>query len=451
MSSDCPPSPSASWLLQHFADPDSAANAGIDSDIEKYRKGSFELGFQDEKGRPLKDVRVVIEQKRHEFLFGANCFMYEGFPTDVENKRYLSSFLELFNSAVVPFYWADFEPEPGAARFFPDSPRIPRRPPPDSVVAFCREHELVAKGHCLIWHQWLPSWLPKDPAKAGKLIARRIKEITEHYRDSIPLWDVVNEPMEKYLFPKVTMLPDDYIADAFAVAAKQLPPSAQLFLNEATMYSWRKFQEGTTGLKLLLDNLLLRGLKVDGLGLQYHLFFYDKNGLTTTVRDLAEQRDVLLNPIHLRRCLDHFAGSGRPIHISEISLPTYSDLEGSETMQAELLRHLYRLWFSHPSIEGIYWWNLADSGAYGPEAPLKAGLLRSDLSPKPAYETLRHLLKEEWRSSLSQNCAERMAFSAFYGDYDLTANYMGVVHHQSLGLRKNGSRTRTLTLKLAGA
>ena len=42
-------------------------------------------------------------------------------------------------------------------------------------------------------------------------------------------------------------------------------------------------------------------------------------------------------------------------------------------------------------MKSITWWDFTDGGWLG--AP--AGLLRSDQSPKPAYETLRRLVKDE--------------------------------------------------------
>ncbi len=397
------------------------------------------MAISDARGRRLDDATVRVKQRRHQFLFGANCFMLDGYTTPAANRRYREALLEVCNSAVVPFYWSDLEPQPGAVRFKADSPPVPRRPPADVAVDFCRKHDLVAKGHCLVWHQWLPSWLSKDRATTARQIQRRIQEIAQRYRDSIVYWDVVNEPMEKHLFPDVTNLGDDYIAEAFGEARRAFLPGNQLYLNEATTYSWRQFQQGTTGLKLLLENLLCRGLKVDGLGLQYHLFFYDEQGLTTTINGLTKHRDTLLNPQTLRDCLDCFAAANRPIHISEISLPTYPDHPEAEALQAELLTHLYRLWFSHPAVGGIYWWNLADGSAHGTEGKLRAGLLREDLTPKPAYHALRRLIQEEWHTDITLPAGTDGHFRAFYGDYEVIVDHRGASTTHEVKLSKSSA------------
>lgn len=435
--SSVPPSPvTNAWLLQHFRAPGEEIEARIADGIETHRKGAVRVQCVDAQGRPVRGVALEIEQVRHEFLFGANSFMLDGFATEAENAAYRNALLQVANSAVLPFYWSDLEPQRGEPRFDADSLPRDRRPPIDLGLRFCEEHGLVPKGHCLTWHQWLPEWLPKAPAEAGALLVRRIGEISARYGQRIPIWDVVNEPMERHLFPKVTSLPDDYVAESFAVAARGMPAKNRLILNEATMYSWRKFEGMTTGLKLLLDDLLRRGLKIDGLGLQYHLFFYDEKGLTSSVRDLALQRDVLLNPGSLLATLDLFARSGRPINISEISLPTYPDHAAAEELQAELLRALYRLWFSHQAVEGIYWWNLADGGAYGPEKKLRAGLLRDDLSPKPAFGMLRRLIHEEWHSRFVGLVDEHVDFRGFYGDYTIKTRLGGVVKTHAFTLSR---------------
>ena len=64
------------------------------------------------------------------------------------------------------------------------------------------------------------------------------------------------------------------------------------------------------------------------------------------------------------------------------SAPGQSDSYEHEAQQAQEVEDLYRVLFSHPSVEGITWWDFSDQGAWM-KAP--AGLLRKDMSPRPAY------------------------------------------------------------------
>ncbi|MFA6962235.1 MAG: endo-1,4-beta-xylanase [Opitutaceae bacterium] len=421
-------------LLAHFLRRDPQIESRIAAGIETHRKGDGRLRFVDDTGSPVSNVRVSVRQMRHDFLFGANIFQLGGFATGQKNQSYEQAFLELFNTAVVPFYWSDLEPEQGKLRFDADSPPIHRRPPPDFVLDFCDRHQLVPKGHCLTWHQWLPTWLSNSPSETDAVMRERIRLIGARYGHRISIWDVVNEPMEKYLFPKVKVFADDYAEASLEETAKAFPEDTSLFVNEATTFSWREFQDDTTGFHLFLENLRLKGCKIDGIGLQYHLFFYNENGLTTTVADLVKNRDLYLDPARLLAVLDLYGKHGLPVHISEITLPTYPDLADAEQFQADLLRELYRLWFSHPSVEAIYWWNLNDGNANAEEGKLRGGLLDTHLNKKPSYETLNRLVHEEWTTAFQLNTDAECSFRGFYGDYEVVTEYAGqrIVHQVGL-------------------
>ena len=68
-------------------------------------------------GQPLRDTPVVVEQSRHEFLFGCIGFDLVGLANGEDASTATASlaeqWLELFNAATLPFYWGDFEPVPG--------------------------------------------------------------------------------------------------------------------------------------------------------------------------------------------------------------------------------------------------------------------------------------------------------------------------------------------------
>lgn len=434
------------YLLEPFEIRDPEVERRIEHGISTYRKSDVRLRLLDRSGKPVNGTSLEIRQQSHDFLFGANIFLLGGFDAPEKNARFEEAFTEVFNSAVVPFFWSDLEPQPGKLRFAADSPKIARRPPPDVVLEFCERHQLVTKGHCLVWHQWVPKWLGDDRQKAADLIDRRLQQIAQRYGDRIPFWDVVNEPMERYLFTKIKMLPEDYVFEAFQTAEKYFPRRSKLILNEATKFSWRETHGETTGLYLLLQNLRMRGAKIDRLGLQYHYFFYDEKGQTTTVNDLVKNRDSLINPRTMLSTLDLYWKLGLPTNVSEITLPAYKDLPDGEEFQARLLRELYRLWFSHPAMEGINWWNMADGTAHGISNELRAGLLNPDLTPKPAYKVLRNLIREEWTTSIDVTSGEVFDFSAFHGNYIIATQYNGRRTEHALHVGKSNSSSFDLNV-----
>jgi endo-1,4-beta-xylanase len=92
----------------------------------------------------------------------------------------------------------------------------------------------------------------------------------------------------------------------------------------------------------------------------------------------------------------------RPLHFSEITVlsddpeadhsKAWPTTPEGEQRQAEYVEKLYTLLFSHPAVQAIAWWNFVD----GDWDRNPGGLLRADLTPKPAYERLQKLIKERW-------------------------------------------------------
>ena len=147
---------------------------------------------------------------------------------------------------------------------------------------------------------------------------------------------------------------------------------------------------------------------------------------------------------------------GKPLQITEVTVPAYTDRAEDEALQAELLTNLYTLWFSHERMEQIVYWNLPDGyAAFAPQGDMTAGenyyrggLLRFDLTPKPAYEALYDLIHVKWHTSADRQTAAdgSAAFKGFYGDYDLTAEWNGRTVKKTVHLAKGRDNAFTLAL-----
>lgn len=81
---------------------------------------------------------------------------------DVKNRLYREYFADMFNLAVLPFYWADNEPQKGKLRYFEDEPHIHRRPPINKCIEFCKENNIKAKAHCLNYDGWDADYVKKS-------------------------------------------------------------------------------------------------------------------------------------------------------------------------------------------------------------------------------------------------------------------------------------------------
>jgi endo-1,4-beta-xylanase len=388
---------------------DASVEQRITRGIENNRKGEYTITLPAYKGK----TEIQIKQTRHEFQFGANAFMVKGMESDTRNKNYEDSFASLFNTAAVPFYWQTLEPKQGQPRYTASSEPIYRRPPPDVVLEFCRKYNITPKGHTLVWNNpthSVPTWIPADTAEIEKLLTKRINELGAKYGNEIKTWDVVNESL--HYFPTVAM-PEDYVFKSFMTAMKAFPASTKLMINEVTSV-WQNNSLEYSPYYMLIQNLLLRGCKIDAIGMQFHFFSEQLHEAVTA--------GTAMTPKQLFSALDLYGRFKKPLHVSEITIPTLPFNEDGKQLQAKLTRNFYRLWFSHPSVEAIIWWNLLDGTALKNEDKWNGGLLNNDFSPKPSYAVLDTLINKEWKTNITTTVTDKtdFTFRGFFGDYEVT-------------------------------
>ena len=416
-----------SWkddFLKPFREDRELMDARIKAGIELYRKGSLRLVFQDKEGKPVPGVHVKIRQKSHDFKFGANLFMLDEFDHAEQNAAYKELFAGLFNTATLPFYWSDLEPEQGRPRFTKDSPKIYRRPAPDLCLEYCEAHGIEPKAHCLNYANFTPGWAKGTVFHEKLCLEKRFRELAARYSRRIPMWEVTNENLcvGGYKFPTTFCQQPDFIEWSFALA-EQCFPANRLVINEATGWVWgRDFFRNRSKYYMQIERALARGARIDEIGMQYHLFHKREM--------LTGEPSILYTPRHMYDVMDCYARLGRPMHVTEMTIPAYSKEPEDEEAQAEAIRNLYSIFFSHPAMTGVIYWNLVDGfAAFAPQGDMTAGenryfggLIRYDFSPKPAYNVLKDLFRKEWHTELERDAdAETgiLSFRGFYGKYDL--------------------------------
>ena len=71
----------------------------------------------------------------------------------------------------------------------------------------------------------------------------------------------------------------------------------------------------------------------------------------------------------------------------------------------------------------------------------RGGLLRFDMSPKPAYFAIKELFEKEWHTECEIDTNEVGAgeFKGFYGDYELEITDGNKIWHRTIELSKYGS------------
>jgi GH35 family endo-1,4-beta-xylanase len=391
--------------------------------IAAIRKAPVEIRVVDAKGNPVAGATVHVEQHRHAFLFGCNAFRFYYHP-EAQNQIYAARFSALFNYATLPFYWELYEPQQGDTKVFDQRHH--------SLSNWFRANHIETKGHPLAWHDLYPPWAPADPDAAHDALRRRVTGIIGEFASEIRRWDVVNEATVAKAFDNGLGHwvrrdgPAKVVATAFRWA-HEVDPRAELVYND--------FNVGPQH-RRLIEQLIKDGAPFQIIGLQAHMHHREWS--------LAEAWDV---------CED-YSRFGKPVHISELTVlsgkhgwelpapwPTTPD---GEERQADYVERLYTLLFSHPAVQAITWWDLEDGEWMG--AP--SGLLRADLTSKPAYARLLKLIHGTWwtRESLSSNDKGACSFAGFLGDYEVTVRQGGRLASSQQVLAKGGNNW-TITLE----
>lgn len=363
-------------------------NAAAARDGLAHRRGTAHVRVVDRDGAPVAGRALHVEQVRHAFAFGCIAFELLDHATGraPQDATLADDWLALFGLGVLPFYWGDFEPEPGH----------PRTAELQAAARWLRERGVRVKGHPLVWHTVKAAWLDALPTdEVERRVIERIRRETRDFAGLVDEWDVINEVV---IMPDFVNEPDG-VPNAISRLARERGrvPLVRLVVDEA--------RAGAPAARLLLNDfdlsddyvrlieqVLDAGIALDAIGVQTHMH----QGFR------GEQ---------LLEIADRFARFGLPLHFTEttivsgdlmpadiVDLNDYqpatwpSTPEGEERQAREIVEH-YRLLVGHPAVESITYWGLTDRGAWL-GAPV--GLLRADGSRKPSYDALHALLKGEW-------------------------------------------------------
>ncbi|MFG2039671.1 endo-1,4-beta-xylanase [Dactylosporangium sp. NPDC048998] len=392
-----------------------------------HRTGEVALTLLGPDDRPLADRAVTVAQTRHAFAFGNIGFDFvdlvggptpEGVdgdfgdaPGGLDLDRLGELWLNLFNTATLPFYWGGYEPRRGR----PDAERLTR------TARWFAERGVTVKGHPLVWHTVQPPWLLELARTEGldeveRLQRARIRDLAGGFAGLVDTWDAINEAVIMPVFANgdnaVTRLARargriHMVRMAFE-EARAANPAATLVLNDFDLSS---------AYECLIEGVLEAGVRIDAIGLQTHMH--------QGYRGEEYTRDVL----------DRFARYGLPLHLTETTLvsghlmpPEIEDLndyqipewpstpEGEARQADDVARH-YRTLFAHPAVQAVNYWGLTDQGAW---LGAPAGLVRSDGTRKPSYDALEGLIKGEWwlpPTGMRTGPDGTLTVRGFHGDY----------------------------------
>ena len=421
----------------------------INADIEAGRKDALTVRVTDGGGRPVTGAVVRIEQLTHDFRFG--CSILPLGQLGDANEGYERAFLRLFNPATTTFCLGAVEPVRGEVRFAEGSREIWRRPPPDRVLKFCRRYGVRCKGQPLLAGSWHPDWAKgMDADETRALYADYFRRVAERYGEGFDMFDVVNEAFCHRTF-RLYEPEAKYVDWAFAEAAKVFPPRCRLTLNESTPVSWWKGDAYRSGERYfnLARRMVDAGVRLDGIGFQLH--YYDGGvGLFTAIRD--EERKLR----DLRENYGRFAALGRPLYLTELTVPTVPPPQvaaDGEALQAEIVANIYRFYFSLPAFAGVTYWNLYDGATYKKggwdEGSVNGGLLDYAMREKPSYQVLYQLINREWKTFAQVRTGPdgSVSLRGFRGDYRISASQDGKAAERRITLARGGM---TAEIRLLG-
>lgn len=391
-----------------------------------HRRATALVTVLDPAGNPVPNAEVIVEQQRHDFAFGNIGFdfiplangetgqdaaakpVFGGAGAGLPDLK--TMWLDLFNTATLPFYWRGFEPTPGK----PDTRRLLR------TASWFAEHGVAAKGHPLTWHTLAPEWLTGlSAAEIEQLLRERIRREVTDFSGVIDAWDAINEAVIMPVFTaeengitrlarSIGRVPMIELAFGEARAAN---PSATLVLNDFDLSS---------DYEALIGSVLEAGIAVDAIGLQTHMHqgYWGEEAMLAMVDRFA--RFGL--PLHLTETT-LLSGDLMPsgvIDLNDYQIPFWPSTPEGEARQAEEIVRHYRSLVGHPAVQAITYWGLTDDGAW---LGAPGGLVRADGTPKPSYDALRSLIKGEWwlpPTTMRTDHDGRLSITGFFGDYVMT-------------------------------
>lgn len=280
----------------------------------------------------------------------------------------------------------------------------------DALVDFAATNDMYVTGHTLLWHQQTPDWVFEDghgnPASREQLLQRlerHIQAVVGRYKDRVRSWDVVNEAVNDdgsmRDTPWYRILGDDYVTQAFRIAA-EADPTATLLYNDYSLFLPAK----RDGVVRLMKQVQAAGVKVHGVGLQGHYGFdhpEDMQDLADSITAFAAlglkssvtELDIAVLPFPSQ---DHWgADLNVNLELNEQYNP-YADAlpEAVAATQAERYRQVFEVLLAHADdVERVTFWGVHDGHSWKNGWPMAGRtdyplLFDRQLQPKPAFWTV---------------------------------------------------------------
>jgi endo-1,4-beta-xylanase len=232
----------------------------------------------------------------------------------------------------------------------------------DQIAAHAQGQGMKLRGHTLVWHSQLPSWVSGLGASDLRTaMNNHITQVMQHYKGKIYAWDVVNEAFQdgtsgaRRSSPFQDKLGNGFIEEAFRTA-RTADPDAKLCYND---YNTDGVNAKSNAVYAMVKDFKARGVPIDCVGFQSHF-----NSASPVPSDYQAN-------------LQRFADLGVDVQITEL------DIEGSGTAQAGNYANVVKACLAVTRCTGITVWGITDKYSWRSSGtPL---LFDSNYAAKPAY------------------------------------------------------------------
>ncbi|WP_193513747.1 endo-1,4-beta-xylanase [Streptomyces griseoloalbus] len=235
----------------------------------------------------------------------------------------------------------------------------------DQIVNHAQSRGMDVRGHTLVWHSQLPSWVSGLGATdLRSAMNNHITQVMTHYKGEIHSWDVVNEAFQdgnsgaRRSSPFQDKLGNGFIEEAFRTA-RATDPNAKLCYND---YNTDGVNAKSNAVYAMVKDFKSRGVPIDCVGFQSH---FNSNSPV---------------PSDYRANLQRFADLGVDVQITEL------DIEGSGSAQATNYANVVRACLAVTRCTGITVWGIPDK--YSWRASGTPLLFDDNYNKKPAYDAV---------------------------------------------------------------
>ncbi|ADI13053.1 putative glycosyl hydrolase [Streptomyces bingchenggensis BCW-1] len=192
--------------------------------------------------------------------------------------------------------------------------------PADQIVNRATSRGQRVRGHTLVWHSQLPSWVSSigDANTLRSVMNNHINGVMGHYKGKVYAWDVVNEAFADggsgAHRPSVfqNLLGDGFIEEAFRTA-RAADASAKLCYNDYNIENWTDAK--TQGVYRMVRDFKTRGVPIDCVGFQAH---FGTGG----------------PPASFQTTLSNFAALGVDVQITELDIAQAPTTAYANTVKA---------------------------------------------------------------------------------------------------------------------